>query len=119
MEVPLGEGPQVLFQPLVGRQMQHLMRLTLAAFLFRRAWRLSGGCPNARKGRIPALQGDPVSFRLLDLPHLNAGFQGFFRHTHEYRFLPHFWTLDRFPRPPACRKSLSGNALTPYVCEQS
>ena len=33
VEVPLGEGPEILLQPLVGRQVEHLVRLVVAAFL--------------------------------------------------------------------------------------
>ena len=33
VEMPLGEGTQIRLQPVVGRQMQHLVGVSLAAFL--------------------------------------------------------------------------------------
>ena len=86
MEVPLGEGPQVLVQPLVGRKPQHLVGgvdLALDLEVPRRR-RLLAGVAGARRGGIsngglvffchgPTRNGVPasskgnlISLRLLD-----------------------------------------------------
>ena len=58
VEMPLGKGAEILLQPLVGGQMQHLVGLSPAAFFRGRHGDLR--CRSgAGKGRIRALQGDP------------------------------------------------------------
>ena len=86
MEMPLGKGAQILLQPLIGRQMQHLMRLSPAAFFRGRHGVSPAVVRDAWKGRIRALQGDSFSFRLLDLPHGSRDLKWTFRRKHKSRF---------------------------------
>ena len=71
VEMPLGEGPEILLQPVVGREMQHLVRGVLRRRLVLAGMAHLPQSPRlgSRLGRSKAIVSE---FRLLDLPHLNV-----------------------------------------------
>ena len=72
MEIPLGEGREILLQPLVRPQMQNLVGLYPAASCGGR----HGVSSLLRPSQL--LQAAAFTFRLLDLSHRNAERQSFF-----------------------------------------